>query len=329
MRKVLILTNKDDITVDFIVRELKKREISYYRLNTEDIPSSISIIFDINNESYRLFDKVKNIEIDLLEFDAVYYRRPGISNLNHINELNSTELYYLKSELTFILEGIYKILRNKYWLNNVYSIREAENKIYQLEIAKNIGFTIPNAIISNDEKAVNFMREVHNNDLIIKPIKSGNMEYKNVKKAIFTTKIREEQFDDIDRITSFPIFMESNIHKKLDLRCTVVGNDVFAAEIHSQISEDSKIDWRKGKKILNHKEHNLPENIKKMCIELTQKLNLNYSAIDMVLDENNNYIFLEINPNGQWAWIENRLQFPISKRIVDLLMEGEVKCLQD
>lgn len=70
MRKVLILTNKDDITVDFIVRELKKREISYYRLIDEDIPSSISIIFDINNESYRLFDKVKNIEIDLLEFDA-------------------------------------------------------------------------------------------------------------------------------------------------------------------------------------------------------------------------------------------------------------------
>ena len=70
MRKVLILTNKEDITVDFIVRELKKREISYYRLIDEDIPSSISIIFDINNESYRLFDKVKNIEIDLLEFDA-------------------------------------------------------------------------------------------------------------------------------------------------------------------------------------------------------------------------------------------------------------------
>ena len=60
-----------------------------------------------------------------------------------------------------------------------------------------------------------------------------------------------------------------------------------------------------------------------MCIELTRKLNLNYSAIDMILDENNDYVFLEINPNGQWAWIENKLQFPISKKIVDLLVEGE------
>ena len=92
-----------------------------------------------------------------------------------------------------------------------------------------------------------------------------------------------------------------------------------------EINNDSENVLIKGicKKILEHREHVLPNNIKKMCIELTRKLNLNYSAIDMILDENNDYVFLEINPNGQWAWIENKLQFPISKKIVDLLVEGE------
>lgn len=325
MRKVLILTNKDDITVDFVVRELRKRKINYYRLNTEDIPSVISIKFDINNNEYKLLDKIKNIDIDLLDFDSVYFRRPSISDLSHIEGVNDSEIYYLKSELTFVLEGIYKVLRDKYWLNNVYNIREAENKIYQLEIAKDIGFNIPRAIISNDGNMLRYIKQTHNDDLIIKPIKSGNMKYKDIGKAIFTTKISENQFKDIERIESFPIFIESNIHKIVDLRCTVVGNEVFAAEIHSQVENESKIDWRKGKKTLEHKEHILPNNIKEMCIELTQKLNLNYSAIDMILDENNDYVFLEINPNGQWAWIENRLQFPISEKIVDLLMEGEIR----
>ena len=323
MKTVLILTNKDDITVDFVVRELKERKINYYRLNTEDIPAIVSINFDINNNEYKLLDRMKNIEINLLDFDSVYFRRPSISDMSHIEEVNDSEMYYLKSELTFVLEGIYKVLRDKYWLNNVYDIREAENKIYQLEIAKNMGFNIPRAVISNDIAALRTVKNTHGDDLIIKPIKSGNIKCGDTGKAIFTTKISEEQFEDVDRIESFPIFIESNIHKKVDLRCTVVGDDVFAAEIHSQVEDESKIDWRRGKQILKHKEHTLPSHIKKMCIELTQKLNLNYSAIDMILDENNEYIFLEINPNGQWAWIENRLQFPISKKIVDLLIEGE------
>ena len=71
--------------------------------------------------------------------------------------------------------------------------------------------------------------------------------------------------------------------------------------------------------ILEHKKHKLPIDIELKCLELTKKLKLNYSAIDLVLDKNGKYIFLEINPNGQWAWIENILKFPISKRIVDIL----------
>ena len=323
MKKVLIVTNKDDITVDFIIRELRGRKINYYRLNTEEIPSNIIISFDINKNKYKLFDKVKKIEVDLLEFTAVYFRRPSINNLEYIKDISNSERIYLKSELTFILEGIYKILKNKYWLNNVYDIREAENKIYQLELAKKIGFNIPTAVISNDIMALININNDFNGDLVIKPIKSGNIKYNDKNCAIFTTELDKNQVNDLNRIEAFPVFAESNIHKKLDLRCIVVGKEVFCVAIYSQIEEDAKIDWRKSKKILEHKEYKLPANIKKMCIALTQELNLNYSAIDMILDENDEYIFLEINPNGQWAWIENRLSLPISKSIVDLLVKGD------
>ena len=61
-----------------------------------------------------------------------------------------------------------------------------------------------------------------------------------------------------------------------------------------------------------------------MCVKLTHKLNLNYSAIDLILDLDDNYVFLEINPNGQWAWLEKRLKFPISKTIVDMLVKEEI-----
>ncbi len=322
MKTILIITNKDDVTVDFVIKELQERKKPYYRMNTEDIPDKISICFDINNNKFELSDKIKDININLLDFDSVYYRRPLLNNLDYIEKATFQERNYLKSELAYILEGIYKVLRDKYWLNDVFAIREAENKIYQLQMAQEVGFKMPLSLISNQHEEINKINKICNNDCIIKPIKSGNMKDINRPKVIFTTKTKEEQFEYEERIEAFPLFIQKNIHKQYDLRCTVIGDEVFTAQIYSQGNEDSKVDWRRGRQVLEHRNHKLPNEIEKMCVELTKKLNLNYSAIDMILDKNGDYVFLEINPNGQWAWIEKRLGFPISKRIVDLLIWG-------
>lgn len=324
MKMILLITNKDDVTVDFIVKELQKRSIVYYRLNTEDIPNRISIKLDINKDDFKLHDRIKDKTICLSKIEAIYYRRPCINDFEYIPNLTNQEKRYLEVEMTFLLEGIYKILKDRYWLNNVYDIREAENKLYQLQLAKLIGFNIPISLISNLHDDISKLCKGNDYNCIIKPIKSGNMKDTKNPKAIFTTLVNETMVCDKQRVESFPLFMQTNINKKFDLRCTVVDDMVFAAEIHSQTNDDTKIDWRKGEQRLEHKVHNLPNDIKSKCIKLTKKLNLNYSAIDLIVDENNNYIFLEINPNGQWAWIEKRLNLPISQKIVDTLIKGVV-----
>lgn len=298
MKTILVITNKDDITVDFVIKELQKRGIAYYRLNTEDIPNKIDVNFNINTATYELFDVIKQITINLLEFDSVYYRRPLLNNLYYIDGINMQERSYLRNELAFVLEGIYKILKDKFWLNNVYDIRQAENKIYQLQLAQEVGFLIPQSLISNQIRKVKQLKTLVDDECIIKPIKSGNVNDESTPKAIFTAKINDEHFKDIDRIEAFPIYIQNNIHKKYDLRITVIGTEIYAAQIYSQVNKSSEIDWRKGSNILEHRAHNLPKNIKKMCIDLIKRLNLNYSAIDMVLDKQGQYVFLEVNPNG-------------------------------
>lgn len=321
MKMVIILTNKDDVTSDFIVRELKKQTIEYYRLNTEDIPQWIDVKFSLKENSYVLIDRKRHIEIDLGKITAVYFRRAQVATLEHI-DANVQEKRYLRGELAYLLEGIYKILDNQYWLNNIYKIREAENKIYQLQIARELGFIIPESLITNVPESVIDLMGGFNDDCIIKPIKSGNVDIETSSKIIFTSKIEKDFFEDKTRIASFPIYVQENIHKQYDLRCIVIGNDVFCAQIESQKYDDSKIDWRKGKNFLIHKKHELPKDIKEKCIQITKRLSLNYSAIDLILDKNGQYIFLECNPNGQWAWLEIRLGFPISKKIVELIREG-------
>ena len=143
MKIVLIITNKDDITVDFVIKELQSRSLNYYRLNTEDIPHKVNVVFDFENDIFEIYDGIKDIEYNILDFTSIYYRRPQLNSLEYINDISDQEKKYLKSELIVMLEGIYKLLENKYWLNNVYRIREAENKTYQLQLAKKIGFKVP------------------------------------------------------------------------------------------------------------------------------------------------------------------------------------------
>jgi glutathione synthase/RimK-type ligase-like ATP-grasp enzyme len=316
---VLIITNKDDITVDFVVKELQLREIPYYRFNTEDIPQKLKVSFDLEENTFELIDDIKKISLSLNDFDSVYYRRPQLNTLEYIDELNYTEKLYLLSELNFVLEGIYKILEKKYWLNNVYRIREAENKIYQLQLAKEIGFMIPNTIIANRYETIKSFVKKNHEECIIKPIKSGHVSDGDNSKAIFTTKLDQKHLIDSERIESFPLYLQKNIEKISDIRVTVVGDKVFSAAIHSQKYIESSIDWRRGIKPLDHVKHFLPKDVEKMSIQLTKRLGLNYSAIDLIYTKEKDYIFLEINPNGQWAWIQNLLDFPISREIVNLL----------
>jgi glutathione synthase/RimK-type ligase-like ATP-grasp enzyme len=70
---------------------------------------------------------------------------------------------------------------------------------------------------------------------------------------------------------------------------------------------------------LHHSKIELPSNILKKCFDLTSRLKLKFGAIDFILDKNGEYIFLEINPNGQWAWIEKQTGYQISDEITNLL----------
>jgi hypothetical protein len=96
------------------------------------------------------------------------------------------------------------------------------------------------------------------------------------------------------------------------------GEMVFVAGINSQTNEISKIDWRRGE--LKFYETIIPQNIETMCIALVKKLNLRFGAIDMIKDKNGNFVFLEINPNGQWVWIENETGLKISEALIDELL---------
>ncbi|WP_426954958.1 hypothetical protein [Muricoccus radiodurans] len=311
---ILVITNRRDITSDYIILELKRRNMEYFRFNTEDLPEAQ--VWFRPEEACWTINLGSNI-ITSKRVSAAYFRRPGAVSVN--SQVKSLpERLYATHEWSEVLRSIYGVLDGK-WLNSPTAIFRAENKSLQLSTAYSLGFSIPQTIITNAfHMAAEFANGGHT---VAKPLREALLDDDGEERVIFTSRVTE-QFSNMPSaaVSAAPIIFQREIFKAFDLRITVVADRVFAVEIHSQHKTETEVDWRKGSHPdTPHKVHALPDEIESACIDLTKKLGLRFGAIDMVLDKAGRYWFLEINPNGQWAWIENRTGLPISAAIVDTL----------
>ena len=189
------------------------------------------------------------------------------------------------------------------WLNSPLAILSAENKPCQLAAAFRLGFRIPDTVVTNSaEQLAKFFRE---GTVIAKPLRMALLQNRDDERVIFTTRLSSTS-PSVESVNAAPLIIQREIAKKADIRVTVVGEVVFATEIQSQNYEETETDWRRGGHVeLVHREHELPYEIAKKCVCLTREFGLRFGAIDLILDRKGLYWFLEINPNGQWAWIQN------------------------
>jgi len=308
--KVLFVTNKDDFAIDYLIFKFKDYNIPYLRLNSEDITEH-SITWDY--EGIKIL-KYNGYQYSLADITSVYFRRAPSVFPNSIN-LNDTQ--YINGERRDFFEGLYLTLNVK-WINPIYSTYIAEKKLYQLNVAKNIGFKIPHTIVSNNPKEINKFID-NTGECIIKPISHGLQISKEGAFSIYTSEITDTNFMETDKLFESPVMVQNKIINYRDVRVTVVGNNLFPVEIEK---EDTKnVDWRAPEVNKNYELHVLPNNIKELIFKLHKKLNLIYSAFDFILNQEGEYIFLETNPAGEWVWLERQLGLPISSAIINELLE--------
>ncbi len=128
------------------------------------------------------------------------------------------------------------------------------------------------------------------------------------------------QCRDDEAIQLAPVIYQGLIPKSYDIRVTIVDKKVFSAAIDSQSVASAQTDWRQSEtEDLPHSVHQLPTSVEAMCLAYMDELGLSFGALDLILTPKNEYVFLEINSAGQWVWIEDKLDLPISKAIAEWL----------
>lgn len=311
----LVVTNERDITSDYVILELRRRGLPFYRLNTERF-SEAKVSFSPSRGEDAWTVEIDNTTIDFSAVKAAYFRRPGTPSApDAVTQVAARRYCEVEwgAAMSFSLNSL-----GKRWLNSPLAILAAENKPRQLSMACNIGFNVPDTLVTNElEHAQSFLSKGAS---VVKPLREALLEENGEEHVIFTNRLEKLVGADEAKVAVAPVIFQREIQKRSDIRATVIGDTVYTAEILSQEHNETKTDWRRGSRPdLPHRVHELPEDIHRKCVRLVRSLGLRFGAVDLVLDRNESYWFLEVNPNGQWAWIENRTGMPLTQAIVDEL----------
>lgn len=315
---VLLVTNRRDLTTDYLIRELGRRKIPFSRLNTDSVTEQ-SVVLDPVHQHLQIRGETSRICVD--SASVAYFRRPLVP---FPDPSLGPYRNYIWTDWSAFFKALYAIVGNR-WFSHPDAILLAENKARQLALAHKIGFNVPETVITNDPDKV---REIqHDFALIAKPIKRALIDGRDSSSVIFTSRVDALSDDDFASIPICPVIFQRCISKEVDIRVTVVGSKVFSVAIHSQDTEETRVDWRRGSNPnLHHEVITLPEEIAEKCVEIVRSQSLRFGAIDLVRDPDGEIWFLECNPNGQWAWIENRTGLPISAAITSEILEVAKQC---
>lgn len=310
-RLILVVTNKRDVTTDFVILEMRRRGVAFIRLNTEDLPQHEVAMED--GDPSRLALKGPCGSFSLSEVTGAYYRRPGSFEAKDAEAVAE----YVAAEWSAILRSLWNALEGR-WLNSPFSILRAEDKPRQLAAARQVGFDVPGTLTTNSFEAARIFLTA--GAMVAKPLRQALIDDGDLGSVVFTSRIGELHADDAAAFRRAPMILQREIGKRADVRAIVVDGLVFATRILSQAHEETQVDWRRGvRKDLGHEAAELPFGISSACVAVAAALGLRFAAIDLVEDVEGRFWFLEANPNGQWAWIEQRTGAPIAAAIVDAL----------
>ena len=258
-------------------------------------------------------------DVDLDDVSAVWYRRfaPGHA-LPAPMGMRSAAV----GESRAALAGLIEVLP-AFHLDEVANVRRADNKPLQLKWAAEVGLRVPKTLVTNDEDAVRRFAGECADGFVAKTLSSFVVTNdEGAELAVYTRIVRDDDLREMDGLRLSPMQFQELVPRAFDVRCTVVGTAVFTAALEAPVLDGGCVDWRiQGRALADAWEpHVLPAHVEKALLALLDRLGLNYGATDLILTPEGEYVFLEVNPAGEFLWLDEVGEQPISDAIAGVLV---------
>lgn len=325
---IVIQSSNNDASTCDVIDWLIYYNQKHIRINDNNVISNFIYSKKVKSFYVKKINGKKE-KIDLKKIKSYWYRR-GFSKIQRPHFVSGTYDYvsslndYFSKE-NYIVESLTYYIFDKIAKNKIGHIRFNEiNKLVVLESAQDIGIKTPDTVlISNKKELQKFHLKHQISGIITKGINQsfGMFDKKNgVAIAAFTSLFSSKEIENCpDKF--YPTLFQNVIPKKFEIRVFYLNGCFFANAIFSQNDDMTRIDFRNYNHINPNRTPpiNLPNEIKKRIKTLMKKMQLNSGSIDMIYNTNGEYVFLEVNPVGQFWQVSYPCNYYLEREIAKAL----------
>lgn len=318
MTVVIMTHSEDNYAIDAVCREIQTRGHEVLRYDTDLFPTRqrLASSYGPGGDAHRLEG------VDLAGITSVWNRRYFIgrdipADLDPQLRKPSVE----ESQRT--LFGLVNCL-DVFQLDPLRATHHARHKPLQLKLAHELGLEIPRTLITNDPDEVRSFAASCPQGIVTKMMSSFAVyDAQGREHVVFTNPLTADDLVDLEGLDLSPMTFQETVSKAVELRVTIIGRRVFTAAIDASRSQRATHDWRRdGQELIDDwVEHPLPDDVAAKLLALLDRLGLNYGAIDVIVTPDGRHVFLEVNPVGEFFWLEKTPGFPLSSAIADLLVD--------
>jgi MvdD-like protein with pre-ATP grasp domain/ribosomal protein S6-L-glutamate ligase RimK-like protein len=306
----LVLTNTGDETADFVTAKLAERGVPYLRINTDQVVESIKINATENGAVLI----VDGYECSVEAVPNVWLRRPEGFAVPPSSDPNAD--VHTRREWTAAIEGILARIPSERWINHPAANVGASYKVEQLSRARAMGFCVPETIVTQSrDEAMAFFRR-HDGAVVVKSLSGGYIERQapGQDTVVYTRAVSENMLSSFPRDCACPTLFQKRINKQHDVRVVAVDADVYGVTLRQSneildIRENNFVD-------VVHQSVRLPDSVTSLILKYVRSYRLRFAALDMAIDQDGRWVFFEINPNGEWMWLERRGAIAISESLI-------------
>lgn len=298
---------------------LERKSASARFFNTPDFPLRTTLTIQPTRTGVYLRSNEASLRT-LDESTSVWLRRPSFGKIPE--DFAEDDRKMIERECRDMRASFFDLLcPSALWVNPFRRLFEDHWKPTQLVEAQRCGLKIPTTLVSNDPAEIGrFVKAA-----------GGPVVYKTFNSLVSTSLLTEELLADPEVLRWTPGIYQRYIEKDHELRVTVIGRRVFTVRINSQQTLRGKIDWRDAQwqrrgstGDLSIEPGALPKNVERACLRLVRTLGLAFGAIDLIVTPQKEHVFLEINPSGQFLWVEHETGLPLLDALAEMLIQGRV-----
>ncbi len=336
---MILIFSKSDLehTTDEVISWIISLNGKFIRININELFNA-KLSYKINNSISPIEEKNSNIvssllsEADIKMVNVVWYRR-GLFLENHLkDELNS--LKFDKNNIANLKKSLnaeigksalffYRFFNEKNWLSKWDKL--SVDKLDVLEKAAMLKIDIPKTLITNNKQELFDFYLTCNKKIITKPLTdSPSISDKNYVYMLYTTMINENELDEIPDLF-FPSLFQEYIEKTFEIRSFFIEDKFYSMAIFSQKDAKTCVDFRD----YNFKNpnrcvpYNLPNSVEDKLRALMKKLELNTGSLDIIKTKEGKFIFLEVNPVGQFGMTSRPCNYNLEKKVAEFLIKQD------